>query len=259
MSNHITGSTSLVTETYVIMQARAVPSCMQQACGPCRHRIFHMDSRKHQTSRDQTDSHAMVRLIPMHRFVRWLRVTAPNGTKRKRLHIAINTGNWRPAAGTMPRRCWDKLEAKPHPWFNQHGHGSLRMQARAVPSCMQQACGPFRHRTLHMDSRNHQDPQIRDATQFHAMVRTAPHGNKRKRSHLTITRCNWRHAAGTTPSMCWDKLEVHSPSMVQPAWSRKPAYASKIRARLHAARMRAVSSPHVSHGHSDTPGPHICS
>ena len=61
-------------------------------------------------------------------------------------------------------------------------HGNLRMQARAVPSCMQQACGPFHHRTLHMDCRNHQDPQSRYATDFNAMVRTAPalDGTKRK-------------------------------------------------------------------------------
>ena len=168
-----------------------------------------------------------------------MRVMAPTGTKRKRAH----------------RECvWEKREVKPHPWFKQHGHGNLhmqaravpscsthagrfvaapftwtvgsirpadikltevsgdlrrghcrdgvgissrsnhitgstsmahgnlRMQARAMPSCMQQACVPCRHRTLHMDCRNHQDPQSRDATGFNAMVRTAPalDGTKRK-------------------------------------------------------------------------------
>ena len=96
-----------------------------------------------------------------------------------------------------------------HYWFNQHGHGNLRMQARAVPSCMQQACGPFRHRTLHMDSRTRETR--RDPTDFHAMVRAAPagdgnkrKGNKRKRTHLAITRGNWRPAAGTMRRRCWD-------------------------------------------------------
>ena len=115
---------------------------------------------------------ADIKLIPMQWLVRCLRVTAPNGTKRKRFRLAIHRGSGRTAAGTMPRRCWDKLEINSHYWFNQHGHGNLRMQARAVASCMQQACGPFRHRTLHMDSRTHQTR--RDAIYFHAMVRAAP-------------------------------------------------------------------------------------
>ena len=34
-------------------------------------------------------------------------------------------------------------------------HGSLRMQARAVPRCMRQACEPFRHPSLHI-GRTHQ-------------------------------------------------------------------------------------------------------
>ena len=34
-------------------------------------------------------------------------------------------------------------------------HGSLRMQASALPRCMRQACGPFRHSSLHI-RRTHQ-------------------------------------------------------------------------------------------------------
>ena len=84
---------------------------------------------------------AEIKLIPMPWFVRHMRLTAPKGTKRKRVHLAINRGNWRLAAVTMPRRCWDKVVVKRHPWFNQHGHGNL-------PSCMQQSCGPYEYSAM---------------------------------------------------------------------------------------------------------------
>ena len=143
-SNHIDGSNSMVTVTCVCKQEPCQVACSKHA-GRFVAAPFTWTVGKHQTSRYQT-----------------------------------YRSNWRPAAGTLPRRCWDKLEVKPHHWFNQHGHGNLRMQARAVPSCMQQACGPFRHRTFHMDSRKHQTSRYQ--TDSHAMVRAVPAGDGTKRN-----------------------------------------------------------------------------
>ena len=46
---------------------------------------------------------------------------------------------------------------------------------------------------------------------------------------------------------CWDKLEVKPHPWLNQHGPRKPTYASKSRAKLHAASMRAVSSPLVVH------------
>ena len=67
------------------------------------------------------------------------------------------------------------------------------------------------------------------------------------RTHLAITRGNWRPAAGTMPRKCWDKHEVKPHPWFNQHGSRKPTYASKSRAKLHAARMPAVSSPLLAH------------
>ena len=133
-----------------------------------------------------------------------------------------------PAAGTMPRRCGDTLEE--HYWFNQHGHGNLRMQARAVPGCMQQACGPFRRCIFHMDSR-------------------------KQKTSIYQTNRGFRNCGGDDAEKVWGY--ARRALLVQPAWSRKPTYASRSRAKLHAASMRAVSSLHLSHGQSEANDQHI--
>ena len=84
------------------------------------------------------------------------------GGNKRPAYIKLTEVIGEPAAGKMPRRCGDTLEE--HYWFSQHGNGNLRMQARAVPSCITRCSpiwvvsrplikanvvsGPLRHRTL---------------------------------------------------------------------------------------------------------------
>ena len=57
---------------------------------------------------------------------------------------------------------------------------------------------------------------------------------------------------------CYRSLDARREvgGLAQPAWSRKPTCASKKRAKLHAARVRAVSSLHLSHGQSEANDQH---
>ena len=94
-----------------------------------------------------------------------------------------------------------------HAMFKQHGRGNMRMQARAVLGFMQHACGPFRHRTPDMDR------------------------SKQKTSIYQTNRGNWRTCGGEDAEKVWGY--ARRALLVQPAWSRKPTYASRSRAKLH--------------------------
>ena len=79
-------------------------------------------------------------------------------------------------------------------------------------------------------------------------------GSKRP-AYIKLTEVIGEPAAGMMPKRCWGY--ARRALLVQPAWSRKPTYASKSRAKLHAASMRAVSSLHLSHGQSEAKDQHI--
>ena len=127
-------------------------------------------------------------------------------------------GNWRTCGGDDAEKVWGyarrALLVQPT-WSWKPTYASKR---RAT------ACGPFRRCIFHMDSR------------------------KQKTSIYQTNRA-FRTCGGDDAEKVWG--HARRALLVQPAWSRKPTYASKSRAKLHAASMRAVSSPHPSHGQSE--------
>ena len=76
-------------------------------------------------------------------------------------------------------------------------------------------------------------------------------GSKRP-AYIKLTEVIGEPAAGAMPKRRWDTLEVKPHYWFnQLGHGNLRNYASKSRAKLHAANMRAVSSPHLSHGQSE--------